>query len=89
MKTVTEQGVTISNSGNMSQSGQLKSTTDGFVWTPSGGLSEGLPTVGLIDPPTHLISKEKDFTYDAIVVGAGYAGLVAARDLATQGEFNR
>ncbi|KAF2994091.1 hypothetical protein E8E14_000933 [Neopestalotiopsis sp. 37M] len=86
MKTVTEQGVTISNSGNMSQSGQLKSTTDGFVWTPSGGLSEGLPTVGLIDPPTHLISEEKNFTYDAIVVGAGYAGLVAARDLATQGK---
>ncbi|KAI1083676.1 amine oxidase [Whalleya microplaca] len=60
-------------------------TTDGFTWTPSGGLRQGLPTIGVVEPSTHSPFAAED-VYDAIVIGAGYAGLVAARDLATQGK---
>ena len=60
-------------------------TRDGFTWTPSSGLREGLPTVGVIEPPEYHASNLRDDPYDVIVVGAGYAGLVATRDLTTQG----
>lgn len=59
-------------------------SSEGFTWTPSGGIRHGLPTIGAVDPPTFFASS-KDQVYDVIVVGAGYAGLVASRDLATQG----
>lgn len=61
-------------------------SSDGFTWTPSGGVSSGLPTTGVVVPPTHSIQPNVD-AYDVIVIGSGYAGLVASRDLATQGEF--
>ena len=61
-------------------------STEGFTWTPSGGRRDGLQTIGAIVPPTHTAeSQPEDDVYDVIVIGAGYAGLVAARDLATQG----
>ncbi|CAI6029602.1 unnamed protein product [Clonostachys chloroleuca] len=60
-------------------------SSEGFTWTPSGGIRHGLPTIGAVDPPTFFASS-KDQVYDVIVVGAGYAGLVASRDLATQGK---
>ncbi|KEZ43119.1 Amine oxidase [Scedosporium apiospermum] len=62
-------------------------STEGFTWTPSGGRRDGLQTIGAIVPPTHTAeSQPEDGVYDVIVIGAGYAGLVAARDLATQGK---
>ena len=59
-------------------------STDGFTWTPSGGRQAGLPTIGAIEPPTYTAGPQTD-VHDVIVIGAGYAGLVACRDLATQG----
>lgn len=61
-------------------------TRDGFTWTPCGGLRNGLPTVGVVEPSEYFApASEENEKYDVIVIGAGYAGLVAARDLATQG----
>ncbi|KAK1855391.1 monoamine oxidase N [Colletotrichum chrysophilum] len=58
-------------------------SNDGYEWTPEGGLKTGLPTDAVIDPPKLLPNPEKEF--DVIVVGAGYAGLRALRDLSIQG----
>lgn len=64
-------------------------TSDGYVWTADAGVSRGgLECVGVIQPPQSpqiLLSSK----YDVIVIGAGYAGLVAARDLATTGSHLR
>jgi monoamine oxidase len=54
---------------------------EGFQWTESTGLQAGIPCVGTIDPPHSITNNE----HDVIVLGAGYAGLTAARDLATTG----
>ncbi|KPM41936.1 Monoamine oxidase N [Neonectria ditissima] len=61
----------------------MVNSSDGFTWTPSGGVRHGLPTIGVVVPASHSIQPPTE-TYDAIVIGSGYAGLVAARDLATQ-----
>ncbi|KAJ5382634.1 amine oxidase [Penicillium concentricum] len=58
---------------------------DGFTWTPSGGKRAGLPCIGVISPSTHFVQPEDD-PFDTIVIGTGYAGLVASRDLTTQGK---
>ncbi|KAK7428033.1 hypothetical protein QQZ08_005465 [Neonectria magnoliae] len=63
----------------------MVNSSEGFTWTPSGGVRHGLPTIGVVVPPTHSIQPPTE-TYDAIVIGSGYAGLVASRDLATQGK---
>src|ERR1700712_1672947 len=52
---------------------------DGYQWTPEGGLQAGIPCVGTIKPSTNMRSTQE--VYDAIIIGAGYAGLTAARDL--------
>lgn len=60
----------------------FKTTTDGYSWTPASGTKKGnLRCRGVISPAEQGASEQK--TYDAIVIGAGYAGLAAARDLAT------
>ncbi|KAJ5456917.1 hypothetical protein N7530_012191 [Penicillium desertorum] len=56
---------------------------DGFQWTPETGLSQGVPSIGVISPPTNISSSSAK--YDVIVVGAGYSGLTAARDLTLAG----
>lgn len=58
-------------------------TEDGFCWTAEHGLQPGLPSISAISPPQSSAKKEGDI-YDVIVVGAGYTGLVATRDLAIQ-----
>ncbi|KAF9888965.1 hypothetical protein FE257_008135 [Aspergillus nanangensis] len=58
---------------------------DGFSWTPSAGRQNRLPTIGVVHPPAHCTLPEGDI-HDVIVIGAGYAGLVASRDLAVQGK---
>lgn len=61
-------------------------SSDGFSWTPFTGRQEGLPTIGVVKPSSRSIQPEDDI-HDVIVIGAGYAGLVASRDLATQGRL--
>lgn len=60
------------------------STSDGFVWERSSGVRSGLETDAVISPSRLL--KSSSNIYDAIVVGAGYAGLAAARDLKKLGK---
>ncbi|KAJ3543614.1 hypothetical protein NM208_g3486 [Fusarium decemcellulare] len=55
---------------------------DGHHWTPSGGLQAGLPSIGVIQPPSN---KTTDKVHDVVIIGAGYTGLIAARDLGTAG----
>lgn len=58
-------------------------TSDGYTWTPADGLQKGgFECKGVVSPAKQ-IKAPRDFVYDAIVIGAGYAGLSAARDLAT------
>lgn len=59
-------------------------TKDGFTWTPAGGMQHGIPCIGKIYPP-HYASSDDAENYDVVVIGAGYAGLTATRDLVTQG----
>ncbi|KAJ9645050.1 hypothetical protein H2199_003054 [Coniosporium tulheliwenetii] len=56
---------------------------DGWSWTKSGGLKQGVPSIGVIQPAT-IISSTEVF-YDVIIVGAGYTGLTAARDASVSG----
>ncbi|KAL3441115.1 hypothetical protein BJX65DRAFT_322611 [Aspergillus insuetus] len=60
-----------------------KTTRDGYTWTPESGVTSGnLETDAVIVPPRSLSDTA---VYDAIVIGAGYAGLLAVRDLTLQG----
>ncbi|KAF9892115.1 hypothetical protein FE257_002521 [Aspergillus nanangensis] len=61
----------------------LPRSQDGFHWTPQEGLQPGLPSLGVITPETEI--KQARQTHDVIVVGAGYAGLSAARNAAKSG----
>lgn len=61
----------------------MNNSKDGFQWTPEHGLQHDLPTLGAIDPlKKHSATSQ---VYDVIVIGAGYAGLTATRDLTTTG----
>lgn len=59
---------------------ELHVSADGAQWTPATGLQLGLTPVGVIRPSAN-DSGDNDRVYDCIVIGAGYTGLVAARDL--------
>lgn len=61
----------------------MANTHEGFQWTPVSGLQAGLPCEGVIEPAQHIDGRTKSF--DAIIVGAGYTGLTAARDLTVSG----
>lgn len=56
---------------------------DGYSWTKSSGLKQGVPSIGVISPTTNVVSSESK--YDVIVIGAGYCGLTAARNAAIEG----
>ena len=56
---------------------------DGFQWTEATGLKPGIPSLGVIEPPSNLDGSENFF--QVIIIGAGYCGLTAARDAATSG----
>lgn len=58
---------------------------DGYQWTESSGLVKGVPSIGVIQPPSNITDGQA--IYDVIVVGAGYCGLTAARDAALSGVF--
>ncbi|KAL4879481.1 hypothetical protein BJY04DRAFT_229033 [Aspergillus karnatakaensis] len=60
-------------------------TRDGFYLNnDTAAFQQGLKSVGAVSPPTN-ISKDGTRQYDVIVVGAGYAGLTACRDLCIAG----
>lgn len=61
-----------------------KSTREGYQWTEISGLQTGIPCVGVVEPETN-VSQSSPKSYDVIVIGAGYAGLTATRDLTTTG----
>jgi hypothetical protein len=56
---------------------------DGYQWTEKEGLTRGVPTIGLIQPPSN--STGEGTLYDVIIIGAGYTALTAARDATTSG----
>lgn len=56
-------------------------TSDGYLWTTSSGILKGnLDCEGVIHP-SRSSQTSQSILYDVIVIGAGYAGLAAARDL--------
>lgn len=56
---------------------------DGVQWSKQSSLEKGVPSMGAVRPLSNVQSSET--IYDVVVVGAGYAGLTAARDLTTSG----
>lgn len=60
------------------------SSKDGYSWTKSQGLKAGIPCIGTVQPASNVEAADTDF--DVIVVGAGYAGLTAARDTTLAGK---
>ncbi|KAK5120612.1 hypothetical protein LTR85_005970 [Meristemomyces frigidus] len=61
----------------------INNSRDGHQWTPALGLQSGIPSISVINPPTNIHSAEQ--AYDVAIIGAGYTGLTAARDLAVAG----
>ena len=53
----------------------MPKSSEGYLWTQSGSV-EGLETEAVIQSTPSLKSK-----YDVIVIGAGFAGLIAAREI--------
>lgn len=62
-------------------------SADGFQWNAATGLTQGVPSIGVVSPHTNVKSAEN--LWDVIVVGAGYAGLTASRDACLAGDFKR
>lgn len=58
-------------------------TKDGFIWTSDSSGRHGLTTEAL-GTSTPVLRKH----YDVIVVGAGFAGLTAARDLSASRDLS-
>ncbi|GLB07875.1 hypothetical protein AtubIFM57258_003243 [Aspergillus tubingensis] len=65
---------------------EAKLSKDGHVYTKRDGLVGGLNTYAVIQPHRKVRSVDEDSVWEAIVIGAGYAGLVAARDLVKVGK---
>ena len=57
-------------------------TKDGYEWTAAKGLQAGLPCAGVYEDSS---GARNSSPYDVIVVGAGFAGLIASRDLTVRG----
>lgn len=55
---------------------------EGYLWTPQGA-HVGLPTASVVSS-----SASTRDSYDAIIIGSGFAGLIAARDLCQHARAN-
>ena len=60
----------------------MPSSREGYLWTKSGS-TDGLITDAVISSTRPLKSK-----YDVIVIGAGFAGLIATRELSRRHGLN-
>ncbi|PIA93864.1 Monoamine oxidase N [Cercospora beticola] len=65
---------------------QANLSHDGYTYTKIEGLTKGLHTYCVIKPQRKIHEGSKDQLWEAIVIGSGYAGLVAARDLVKAGK---
>ncbi|GAB1198053.1 hypothetical protein APSETT444_007360 [Aspergillus pseudonomiae] len=61
----------------------MQRSQEGFAWTAKDGFQYGLTTTAMV-PSTP--KSDLSSSYDVIVIGAGFAGLTAARDLAFKGK---
>lgn len=59
-------------------------TCEGYLYKRDGTFQQGLVCTGAILPPTN-ISPSSSEIFDVIVLGAGFAGLTACRDLTLSG----
>ncbi|KAH6987990.1 hypothetical protein BKA56DRAFT_578103 [Ilyonectria sp. MPI-CAGE-AT-0026] len=57
-------------------------TREGHQWTPRAGLQSGIPSIGVIKPSANRPSNK---VHEVLVIGAGYTGLTALRDLTVAG----
>ena len=64
---------------------QANLSRDGHSYTKSNGLVAGLHTYGVVQPENSIWNNADSHVWEAIVIGAGYAGLIAARDLVKAG----
>ena len=62
----------------------MPKSSEGFQWTQNA-TTQGLETQSVVASTNSSVLKG---SYDVIVIGAGYAGLIAARDLSTIGGAN-
>lgn len=60
---------------------------DGYTYTKKEGLISGIHTYGVIEPERKIRHSDEGYVWEAIVIGAGYSGLVAARDLVKAGKW--
>lgn len=64
---------------------EAKKTQDGYTWTQATGVRKGdLRCRGVIEP-RQIGNAPAGHIYDAIVIGAGYTGLMAAREMTDRG----
>ncbi|KAJ9642792.1 hypothetical protein H2204_002440 [Knufia peltigerae] len=61
----------------------MQTSREGVHWTPRTGVVQGLPSLSVIEPQQFHVPGAEELL-DVIVIGAGYAGLVASRELAIQ-----
>ena len=59
---------------------------DGYTYTSKEGLIGGLHTYSVIQPESNIQHTDDSNVWEAIVIGAGYSGLIAARDLVKAGK---
>lgn len=67
---------------------QANLSRDGYTYTKQDGLVSGLKTFGVVQPESKIRSADTDNVWEAIVIGAGYTGLIAARDLVKAGKLD-